>query len=288
MAHMPVITNEIPKEFIEKYPAFVEEYRENVTECFNVRWWQITPDIHQVKKCTVVGGLMARQATLAIQMASNRGIWNKDVGSLILRSMVECHILMAWILFKDADLRCKMYIDDGVKKRGQYIEKFERYTQTEQPHSDELKDALARMKDEMEVLSAEWGTAGVSVSGTKPNVYEMAKDVGLESFYQSMYTLLSGSPHNDWMDVCGRNIELYKNPLYKGHKIPFVRRDDGETNMSFLQLSARYITLTYELWDKNMVTKCNLPTPLFIAQNFLNKAGLFANPLFDKHSATSL
>ena len=51
----------------------------------------------------VVGGLLARQATLGIQLASSPGIWNGHVAPLILRTMVDTFITLAWIIEDPVD-----------------------------------------------------------------------------------------------------------------------------------------------------------------------------------------
>ena len=75
----------------------VDNYNQMVRAELLNRWkkWQLdltNPEIYEV-----VGALVARQVTLATQLASTPSIWNGHVAPLILRTMVDTYITLAWI-----------------------------------------------------------------------------------------------------------------------------------------------------------------------------------------------
>lgn len=53
----------------------------------------------------VVFGLLARQATLAIGLLRSPQSWNGDMAPVILRTMIDLHLTLAWILQDPAPFR---------------------------------------------------------------------------------------------------------------------------------------------------------------------------------------
>ena len=60
-----------------------------------------------------IGGLLARQATLAIELARSPMMWIGNVAPLILRCMTDAYITLAWILDDRGD-RAKKYTEYGL------------------------------------------------------------------------------------------------------------------------------------------------------------------------------
>jgi hypothetical protein len=73
---------------------FIEGFCNFVIESFDFRWSKIKPELFDRYIHESVGGLLARQATLAIELAQAPMIWNINIAPLILRSMVDAHILI--------------------------------------------------------------------------------------------------------------------------------------------------------------------------------------------------
>ena len=92
---------------------FLARYLANVVEGFEARWESYTPEIYQNEISEAIWGLGARQATLAVEMAHNPGIWNPHIAPIILRSMTDVHITLAWIVDDPAG-RSKEYIRYGL------------------------------------------------------------------------------------------------------------------------------------------------------------------------------
>ena len=85
---------------------FIDGFCVNVTASFDERWSKITPDLFEKNIHEAIGGLLARQATLAIELARSPMIWNGNVAPLILRCMTDAYITFSWIL-EDIDDRTK-------------------------------------------------------------------------------------------------------------------------------------------------------------------------------------
>jgi len=57
-----------------------------------------TPDFTMPEVFNVLTALLARQATLAIELTSAPQLWNGHSAPLFLRAMTDVHITLSWIL----------------------------------------------------------------------------------------------------------------------------------------------------------------------------------------------
>ena len=75
-----------------------DKYIENVKLELEERWnkWDIDFETRYINE--VIMGILSRQASLAIQIFSNPSIWNPEIAPIILRSMIDNHLNLAWIL----------------------------------------------------------------------------------------------------------------------------------------------------------------------------------------------
>lgn len=81
----------------------LSEYCDNIKRGLNERWQKFSIELYDSETYEVIGGLLARQATLATQFAMAPQIWNGHIAPLILRSMTDAHITLAWILCEPKD-----------------------------------------------------------------------------------------------------------------------------------------------------------------------------------------
>ena len=99
----------------------IHTFVEHVVAQVHARWDQWAKGHEKRHVHEVVGGLLARQATLAAELASNPSIWNAHSAPLFLRSMVENCITIAWIL-KSPDERAKQFIAYGLGQENLLLE----------------------------------------------------------------------------------------------------------------------------------------------------------------------
>ena len=97
----------------EEFFRAVDEYIHGIRKELHTRWhsWEFDPDQTEVHE--VVGALLARQVTLATQLAGSPAIWNGHVAPVLLRTMVDAYITLAWILKKPLD-RSRKFILHGL------------------------------------------------------------------------------------------------------------------------------------------------------------------------------
>src|ERR1700756_1419122 len=91
----------------------IEHFLARAREELDDRLAQWPTDLARQEVHEVVGALLARQVTLASELASSPGIWNDSVAPLVLRAMADLHITVAWII-KDPVDRSRKFIHFGL------------------------------------------------------------------------------------------------------------------------------------------------------------------------------
>ena len=252
--------------FQEHLYAFMDGYCTNVADGMKHRWEQITPEIYQKEKHEVVGGLMSRQAVLACDFMRNPGIWNVHSSSLILRGMIDCHILLAWIMC-DLEARANQYVHYGFGQAKLLVEKFKITIKEENNISDDMAHKVTEMENWLNSQIAEWAIDINVGSAFGISMRKMAEEAGCKELYDHMFTLLSGSSHNIWYQVSMHNMAVCQNPLHKNHRIPIIPKISIHPYCAYL--SAKYVSMSYELIDEKLMLKCNTPLPLdYFNQHF--------------------
>src|SRR6267378_7255635 len=99
------------------------------------------PNFRAPEVFNVVTALLARQATLAIELASAPQSWNGHSAPLFLRAMTDVHITLSWILL-DATTRARQYIDHGL---GQAVLALEHRKQEMEHVTDDSKEKLEKI-----------------------------------------------------------------------------------------------------------------------------------------------
>jgi hypothetical protein len=72
------------------------------------------PNFREPEVFNVLTALLARQATLTIELASAPQMWNGHSAPLFLRAMTDVHITLSWICL-DPTTRSRQYIDHGLE-----------------------------------------------------------------------------------------------------------------------------------------------------------------------------
>ncbi len=250
---------------------FINGFCDNVTESFNERWSKITPDLFDKHIHEAIGGLLARQATLAIELARAPTIWNGNIAPLILRCMTDAHITFAWIL-GDIEDRTKKYIEYGLGQEKLFIEYLEEAIREnpDQNDADRVKTMVKYRKAWLNAQLAEWATDVNVGSWSGMSTRDMAKAVDCESIYKFAYVPFSGPAHNMWQHVGVYNVERCLNPLHNSHLVPRIRQ--APNDLDFLYLAAKYVSETYELFDDRLNIRIERQLPI---DYFLN------HPFFD-------
>jgi hypothetical protein len=211
------------------------------------RWtaWQV--DIAAPRKDQVLGALLARQVTLATQLAGSPGVWNQHAAPLFFRAMVDLHITAAWIL-KDPEERSRTFLLHGLGQEKLYLEhrRNEILESGEKPEDDEQLSLLEDWIDEqqhahlLEVNVGSW-------SGL--DVRTMADETGLLRLYRLAYAPWSASAHSMWNHIGKFNVVPCRNPLHRFHRVPAVPH--LPTDVGCLVQAAGLLQDTFALFDEH-------------------------------------
>jgi Family of unknown function (DUF5677) len=193
----------------------------------------------------VVGALLARQVTLASELASSPGIWDAHVAPLLLRAMADAYITLAWIMKEPVD-RSRMFILYGLGQAKLQLEhrKAELASRVSEPGEQEFIKALEEWINRQrftfltDVNLGSW--SGISTR-------QMAEQAGCLDFYNYVYTPFSGCAHSTWQHVAIHNLTECQNPLHRFHSVPAVPELSPDPH--YLYLGAKYLQKTFVAFD---------------------------------------
>ncbi len=214
----------------------------------------------------VMGGLLARQATLATELALNPPIWNAHSAPLILRSMVENCITIAWIL-KMPDERANQFIAYGLGQENLLLEQA-KASLRESGENPEEDPNIHRWEQWLDGQRYTFLTE-VNVGNWGPNLREMAEEAGLLDLHRNDYARWSSATHNMWHHVVRFNIQYCTNPLHGYHRVPAVSQ--LPPNPELLQRAAEYIDIAIRSFDEATETEIDEPSAVEVLDRELQK-----------------
>ena len=246
-----------------KLLPIIDAFVQNARQELYARWKNWDIDLSKPEQFEVIGGLLARQVTLATQLASAPSIWNGHIAPIILRSMVDNYINFTWIIENPKERAIK-YVEYGLGQEKLGIE--------------HMKEKLESLKDgeEKETLknkimySEEWLESQKFAFLTEVNVgawsgkstREMAEDTGLKKIYDFSYKPLSAVAHNMWHHIARFNLAHCDNPLHRYHRIPIDQ--DQEIDLGCLIGAAMYLDLVFQLFEEKTGVKVKEPSAIEI------------------------
>ncbi|QXT34771.1 hypothetical protein KV697_13370 [Sphingomonas sanguinis] len=216
-------------------------YLDNVNEEIQASLALWPPDFTHIQVHEVIGGMLARQATLAKEIAAAPSTWNGHTAPILLRAMADVHINLAWLML-DPPARCLKYISFGLGQAKLELEHRRAQLEGRDPTDQEaaMMDGLEQWIDSQratflqDVDLGKW--SGLSVR-------DMAREADCIDFYNYVYTPFSGCAHSMWQHVAAYNLEMCGNPLHRHHRLPMS--PDLEPDVSYMLLAAKY-------WDKSL------------------------------------
>ncbi len=245
-------------EYSQKLIELMKDYCSVVQTALDERWKKLPIALSESEGFEVIGGLMARQATLTIQLAENPGIWNGHIAPLILRSMTDAHITLAWILAGDFQERSRKYILYGLGQEKKLIEHLKSEDNTDMDKYIELKEGWLESQRYPFLTEVNLG----SWSGT--NTRKMAQEADCETLYKFAYEPFSAVAHNMWQHISLYNLEECQNPLHKFHRVPTIA--DVPLDEDYVFRSAKYISKAFMVVDErfSLTIETELPVDWYI------------------------
>jgi hypothetical protein len=257
----------------EEIDKIVSNYVQAVTLELHERWANWTLDLAKREMHEVIGGLLARQVTMAIQLAEAPSIWNGHIAPLILRSMTDNYINLAWI-FGDPLERARKFILHGLGQEKLHIEHFRAKLKAD--GKDPEKNAIVQQMEEWLNTQRYTFLTEVNVgSWSGIDARKMAEEADCIDLYNYAYAPFSAATHNMWHHVAKYNLAPCPNPLHRYHKIPIVRSESSD--IDYLYRAAKYVAKAFSLFDEKTGVQTNCASAfddLYQAiQTFNEKAG---------------
>jgi hypothetical protein len=226
--------------FIQAYIACVRSNLDERNEVQSPAVW------YHGETSSVILALIARQCTLTIKLAQCPGNWDGHTAPLFLRSMVDCHISLAWLL-KDPEKRCRELMAHAL---GQAKLAILNYTEAQQFRpNDQLIDKLieartdwVQMHQRLDLTEVNFG----SWSGSTTR--QMAQDIDDEDFYKFVYTPFSACVHNTWEHVHIYNSATCRSPLHKYHSVGVIR--ETPIDLDYVFRSSKYLSMSLRALDE--------------------------------------
>jgi hypothetical protein len=206
--------------------------------------WDI--DIFEKETNEVVGGLLARQVSLATNVASSPSMWNAHILPIILRCMADVYITFCWIA-QDMKPRSRQFMEYGLGQEKLAIEKYREVLSEEGAPDPDAQQLLAAREQMLDAERLRFLLPVNLGSWSEMNMRDMAIEVGEKKFYDLVFTQFSAPVHSTWQHIWRMNLLPCSNPLHMGHRVP----DDPilPPDLHLFMNSAKYLCKTFARFD---------------------------------------
>ena len=250
----------------EEIERIVDTYTKMARAELAAKWSKWRLDLSQPEVHEVVGSLLARQVTLATQLARAPSTWNHHLAPMILRSMTDVHITLAWILRDPLD-RARKFILYGLGQPKLILEHLKARLSSE--GSDPQNDPLVRATEAWLTSQRFPFLTEVNVgSWSELTVREMAEETDSLDLYRHAYLPFSAATHSTWHHTSRLNLQLCENPLHRYHGIPVD--PEIEIDPDYLYRAARYVEKSFRLFDDTFAVQPECPSALKALVDSLN------------------
>lgn len=246
-------------------------YADRAIEEFDERCrsWPLDPNQNEVHE--VVGGLLSRQTTLAVEIAHGPPMWTPHIAPLLLRPMVDLRITFAWIL-QEPVTRSRQFVRYGlgqVKLSMEHL-KAKLAATGGDPESNAQVKMLQQWIDGQrfhfltEVNVGNWA---------EKDLRTMATDCGCETLYREDFQNWSSATHSMWHHIQPFSLEPCRNPLHRGgHRVPRASLP-FPPDLDYPRAAAHYLDDTFEVFDTFRGEKPNCASALEWFESELAKLG---------------
>ena len=221
---------------------------ERIRQELRARCEAYKPDFRVPEVFSVVTGLLARQATLAMEFVSAPKLWNSHSAPLFLRAMADVHITLSWILL-DPETRARQYIDHGLGQAKLELEHRRiRLESADEDSKESLRELIKAQESWINVQKWHFLVEVNVGAWSGKTTRQMADEAGILDFYNYVYTPFSQCAHSTWYHVGRYNSEPSGSPLTRLLWVPSVREFPGDPWN--LDLAAKYLDKSFNLFDE--------------------------------------
>lgn len=233
--------------FHGRLQQIIDQFVANARAELSIRWSAWSIDITQPQLHEVVGGLLARQVTLATQLARAPQSWNGHVAPLFLRSMTDAHISLAWI-FEAPENRCDKYVKFGLGQKKLFLEHWKAHLAQSGEKDIENHPMIKALEAWLNAERFHFLTEVAVGSWSETDTRSMADEAGCGDLYRFAYAPFSAAVHNMWHHVIDYNLETCHNPLHGYHRVPADK--DLPVDPDYLYRAAKYLDKSFRLFDR--------------------------------------
>lgn len=255
------------QKFWDAIGNLIENYIGAIHAELDDRWekWQI--DLSVTEMHEVIGALLARQVSLATQLARAPEIWNGNVAPILLRVMIDVYINLAWISIEPKD-RSQKFILYGLGQQKLNLE--HRRQQLSADGFDPKDDPLIKVIENWINSQRYEFLVDVDVgSWSGIDVRTMAEESNCLDLYRYSYTPFSGAVHSMWSHIGRLNLKECQNPLHKFHKAPFD--PDLPLDIDYLHSAAKYVAKSFRMFDEKFGVSCSMPSGFELLEKGLDE-----------------
>lgn len=238
------------EEFQKDVNDLISNYITNLKEevCYRLKHWKFVKS--DSVSYNVIQGLLARQASITIDLIKVSVIWNENILPSVLRSMIDLYISMAWIFEKDSNQRAEKYIEYGLGQEKMLREY--RARELEAKGDDVDNDPVIKSSDIIINCTLKDELLNINLGNwSNLSVRKMAEEAGCLDFYNLTYIPFSISAHNSWTHLFRFNLKLCNNPLHGTHYVGKINEDTPDF-IHYLNLITKYMKKTLALFDENI------------------------------------
>lgn len=244
--------NKLGPEAMKEFEKILNQYIRSIRKDLNKRISTWTVDLSKPEICEVIGGLLARQVSLAVGIASAPQIWNPHIALILLRSMIDVYINLAWI-FMDLPDRSQKFILYGLGQ--QKLQNEHRKTLLKELGKDPKADPLVKHNEVwLSSQRFEFLTEVNVGSWAGKSTRDMAIEAKCQEIYQFAYDPFSAATHSTWNHIERMNLKSCNNPLHRYHRIPVDL--PLATDYTYLELATKYLAKTFNLFDEKTGIQC--------------------------------
>lgn len=233
------------EDFWEQTRLIMNEYARRANNELTERWknWKLDLTCREIYE--VIGALLARQVTLATQLALSPEIWNQHVAPLILRPMADNYITLAWIFCEPID-RSRKFLYYGLGQEKLQIEHLKTRLGEYNISEDEYPEVKYR-EEWIDKQRYRFLTEVNLGSWSGIDTRTMAEQADCVDFYNYCFQPFTSAVHNMWNHVAKWNLVYCPNPLHRYHGLPAVRR--LQPSIDSVLEAASYVDKAFVLFD---------------------------------------
>lgn len=227
----------------------IETYTTNIQKELVDRWNLTYSTDNTQYLYEVIIGLLSRQISLSIYFAHSPRIWNDDIGTIILRSVVENIINIKWILHNDSDNRAKLFVDYGLSQEKLKIEHTKAQLDLlEGSDRDNLNEVIEMSEKRLNQEKFTFLTDVNLGSWCEKSIRTIAVEAGLKDFYNQYFVPFSNSAHGTWNHIISYALKRSPNPLQQLRRRPIFR--DLDPDINYIELIGRFMSYSFEAFDE--------------------------------------